>query len=191
MKDFHISSMHSSIEPVVLFNNPGYFGSILLKVDMNRLSSVLGNLEKAWKAAVPNRPFNYSFLDEEYDAMYRTEQRLGTLMSLFSSLAIIITCLGLTGLMTFMVVQRTKEIGIRKVLGASVSNVAAMLSKDFLKLVVIAIVIALPVAYWAMDKWLQDFAYRISMYGCLDWEAPRTHVRKAVSISSSAMVKMR
>ena len=163
MKDFHISSMHSSIEPVVLFNNPGFFGSILLKVDMNRLSSVLGNLEKAWKAAVPNRPFNYSFLDEEYDAMYRTEQRLGTLMSLFSSLAIIITCLGLTGLMTFMVVQRTKEIGIRKVLGASVSNVAAMLSKDFLKLVVIAIVIALPVAYWAMDKWLQDFAYRISM----------------------------
>lgn len=163
MKDFHFSSMHSAIAPVVLFNNPQYFGSLLLRVDMSRLSSVIADVEKSWKSVVPMRPFSYSFLDEEYDAMYRTEQRLGTLMSFFCGLAIVITCLGLVGLMAFMVVQRTKEIGIRKVLGASVANVAALLSKDFLKLVLVAIIIALPVAYWAMNKWLQDFAYRIGI----------------------------
>jgi putative ABC transport system permease protein len=108
-------------------------------------------------------PFNYSFLDEEYDAMYRTEQRLGTLMSVFCGTAILITCLGLLGLMAFIVAQRTKEIGIRKVLGASVMNITTMLSKDFLRLVIIAIVIASPVAWYFMNHWLQDFAYRINI----------------------------
>lgn len=163
VKDFHISSMHSAIQPVVIFNQPRFFSSLLLRVGPGKLSSVLKNVEHAWQNAVPMRPFSYSFLDEEYDAMYRTEQRLGMLMSIFCSIAILITCMGLTGLMTFMVVQRTKEIGIRKVLGASVPNVTAMLSKDFLKLVIIAILIALPVAWWAMSKWLEDFAYRVEM----------------------------
>jgi putative ABC transport system permease protein len=163
MKDFHIASMHDKIGPVVLFNNPGYFGSVLVRVGPGKISSVLGRIRTVWKDFAPMRPFNYSFLDEEYDAMYRTEQKLGTLMSMFCGLAILITCLGLLGLMAFIVAQRTKEVGIRKVLGASIVNITALLSKDFLRLVVIAIVIASPVAWYFMHSWLQDFAYRINI----------------------------
>ncbi len=161
MKDFHTSSMHDVIQPVVLFNSPQWFGSVLVHVGPGKLSPVLSKIGKIWSAAVPMRPFSYSFLDDEYDAMYRTEQRLGILMSLFCGMAILVTCLGLLGLMTFMVAQRTKEIGIRKVLGASVLNITTLLSKDFLKLVFIAIIIATPVAWYFMHDWLQDFAYRI------------------------------
>lgn len=163
VKDFHTSSMHDVIQPVVLFNNPQYFGSILLRVGPGNLSAVLKKIENVWHASSPARPFNYSFLDEEYDSLYRTEQRLGTLMSLFCGTAILVTCLGLLGLMAFVVSQRTKEIGIRKVLGASVLNITAMLSADLLRLVLIAIVIACPVAWYFMHHWLQDFAYRISL----------------------------
>ncbi len=163
VKDFHTSSLHSPIEPVVLFNDPRYYGSILVRVGPGKLSPVLGKIADLWKSVVPMRPFNYSFLDDEYDTMYKVEQRLQTLMSLFGSMAILITCLGLLGLVAFMVTQRTKEIGIRKVLGASVVNIATLLSKDFLKLVAIAFVIATPIAYYFMHKWLQDFAYRVKI----------------------------
>ena len=111
----------------------------------------------------PGMPFSYRFMSDSYNDMYRSEQRAGTIALVFSSLAILIACLGLFGLATYMAEQRTKEIGIRKVLGASVSNVAAMLSKDFLLLVAIAAVPAFPLAWWAMNKWLQDFAYRVSI----------------------------
>jgi putative ABC transport system permease protein len=164
VKDFHTSSMHDPIQPIVLFNSPDWFSSsVLVNVAPGKLSFVLSNIEKTWKGFVPMCPFNYSFLDDEYDALYRTEQRLGTLMSLFCSMAILVTCLGLLGLMAFMLTQRTKEIGIRKVLGASVFNIATLLSKDFLKLVIIAIVIASPIAWYLMHDWLQDFAYRINI----------------------------
>jgi putative ABC transport system permease protein len=163
MKNFHTSSLHDKIEPVVLFNSPKYFGSILAHVAPNALPGVLSRIQEIWRSYVPMRPFNYSFLDDEYDATYRTEQKSAALMSLFCGLAILVTCLGLLGLMTFIVTQRTKEIGIRKVLGASVMNITTMLSKDFLKLVIIAIVIASPVAWYFMNHWLQDFAYRINI----------------------------
>ncbi len=163
MKDFHTSSLHDKIQPVVLFNNPQFFGSLLVHVAPNALPGVLSSIQKTWQSYVPARPFNYSFLDDEYDAMYRTEQKLGTLMSIFCGVAILVTCLGLLGLMTFIVAHRTKEIGIRKVLGASVVSITAMLSKDFLRLVIIAIVIASPIAWYFMNDWLQDFAYRISI----------------------------
>ncbi|HYK46842.1 MAG TPA: FtsX-like permease family protein, partial [Parafilimonas sp.] len=163
MKDFHTSSLHDKIEPVVLFNSPQYFGSLLVHVAPNALPGALSNIQNVWHSYVPMRPFNYSFLNDEYDSMYRTEQKLGALMSIFCGVAIFITCLGLLGLMTFIVTNRTKEIGIRKVLGASVMNITAMLSKDFLKLVVVAIVIASPVAWYFMNNWLQDFAYRINI----------------------------
>ena len=163
MKNFHTSSLHDKIEPVVLFNSPKYFGSILAHVAPNALPGVLSGIQEIWRSYVPMRPFNYSFLDDEYEATYRTEQKSGALMSLFCGLAILVTCLGLLGLMTFIVTQRTKEIGIRKVLGASVMNITTMLSKDFLKLVIIAIVIASPVAWYFMNHWLQDFAYRINI----------------------------
>ena len=124
---------------LIALNGLQYFIKCWLRVSYRLF---LPTYERSWKASVPMRPFNYSFLDDEYDALYRTEQRLGTLMSIFCSMAILITCLGLLGLMAFMVTQRTKEIGIRKVLGASVLNITALLSKDFVKLVIIAIVIA-------------------------------------------------
>jgi putative ABC transport system permease protein len=109
----------------------------------------------------PGMPFSYQFLDESFDNMYREEQRVGKVAFTFAILAIIIACLGLFGLATYMAEQRTKEIGVRKVLGASVPVIVSMLSKDFLRLVLISFVIAVPVSWWAMNKWLQDFAYRI------------------------------
>lgn len=163
MKDFHISSMRDKIEPVVLFNNPNWFGSVLLRIGPGQLPNVIAQVEKQWKAFVPKRPFSYSFLDDEYDAMYRTEQRLGTLMSLLCGMAIFITALGLLGLVAFIVTLRTKEIGIRRVLGASISNITSMISKDFVGLIVIAIIIASPVAYYFMHQWLQDYSYRINI----------------------------
>ena len=111
----------------------------------------------------PGLPFSYNFLNESFDEMYRAEQRVGKIALIFSVLAIFIACLGLFGLATFIAEQRTKEIGIRKVLGASVQGIVQMLSKDFLKLVAIAFVFAAPLAWWAMHSWLQDFAYRINM----------------------------
>jgi putative ABC transport system permease protein len=163
VKDFHTSSMHDMIQPIVLFNNPQYFGSILVRIGPGRLSTVLQKIENEWHASAPARPFNYTFLDEEYDSLYRTEQRLGTLISLFCGTAILVTCLGLLGLMAFTVSQRTKEIGIRKVLGASVLNITTLLSSDLLRLVTIAIVIASPIAWYLMHHWLQDFAYRVNI----------------------------
>jgi putative ABC transport system permease protein len=163
VKDFHTSSMHDAIRPVIIFNNPQYFRSVLVHVGPGKLANVLSDIKKTWSAFVPMRPFNYSFLDDEYDALYRTEQRLGTVMSVFCGIAILVTCLGLLGLVTFMVAKRTKEIGIRKVLGASVLSITTLLSKDFLKLVMIAILIALPVAWYFMHDWLKDFAYRIDI----------------------------
>jgi putative ABC transport system permease protein len=135
----------------------------LVRVGPGKLQHVLSEIRKTWDGFAAMRPFNYSFLDDEYDALYRTEQRLGMLMSVFCGIAILVTCLGLLGLVTFMVAKRTKEIGIRKVLGASVLSITTMLSKDFLKLVVVAIVIALPVAWYFMHDWLRDFAYRIDI----------------------------
>ncbi len=161
MKDFHTSSMHNEIQPVVLFNRPDYFGEVLLKIAPGSLPGILKSIEELWKSFSPSRPFSYSFLDEEYSVKYKAEQRLSFMMSVFCGVAILITCLGLLGLMAFIVARRTKEIGIRKVLGASLLNITSLLSKDFLMLVVIAIVIAMPISWYFMHSWLQDFAYRI------------------------------
>ena len=111
----------------------------------------------------PGQPFNFAFMDEQFNNTYRTEQRISQISVTFSILAILIACLGLFGLVTYAAEQRIKEIGIRKVLGASVVNLVGMLSKDFLKLVIISAIIAFPVAWWAMHKWLQDFAYRVQI----------------------------
>lgn len=163
MQDFHTSSLHTAIAPVVLFNDPDYFGSILLRAGAGKLTDVLGSVEKVWKSTVPMRPFNYSFLDDEYDGMYRAEQRLGKLMTIFCGMAILIACLGLFGLAAFMVTQRNKEIGIRRVLGASTFGLFALLSKDFMKLILISLLVASPISWYFMNKWLQDFVYRISI----------------------------
>ncbi|MBK7940134.1 MAG: ABC transporter permease [Lewinellaceae bacterium] len=166
VRDFHTASLRGKVEPVVLFNEPGmlHFASVLARVGKGQdMRTVLSQMETAWKSVAPMRPFNCIFLDEQYDALYRTEQRMGALMSFFSGLAILVACLGLFGLATFMAERRRKEIGIRKVLGASMTGITSLLAKDFLKLVVIAIVIASPPAYFFMQKWLADFAYRIDI----------------------------
>ena len=131
-----------------------------MKVAAANLPATIAAVEKKWKAAIPNRPFSYFFVDEAFDRQYRAEERFGNLFLDFAILAIFISCLGLLGLASYSTTQRTKEIGIRKVMGASVGSITGLLSKDFLKLVLVAIVIALPVAWFAMNRWLQDFAYR-------------------------------
>ena len=127
------------------------------------MKGTIAAITAVWQKFSPSLPIRYNFMDESYARMYADVQRMGTILTSFAILAIIIACLGLFALSAFMAEQRTKEVGIRKVLGATIANITAMLSKDFLKLVLIAIVIASPIAWWAMSKWLQDFVYRIEI----------------------------
>lgn len=163
VKDFHTASFHHSIRPTVLAIQPMYYNSYVLRLQPQSLPGVLSRLEQTWDNLAPNYPFNFTFLDSKLEAQYRTEQRVGYIVMAFSILAIVIACLGLFGLAAYTAERRTKEIGIRKVLGATVSNIVTLLSKDFLKLVLLGIVIAVPVAWYAMNRWLQDFAYRIEI----------------------------
>jgi putative ABC transport system permease protein len=162
IKDFHFESMRQKLGPLCmrLANSNGLAS---FKVTTTNTKNLIAQVEKKWKLLAPGMPFSYRFLNDSFDQMYRSEQRAGTIAIVFAVLAILIACLGLFGLVTYMAEQRNKEIGIRKVLGASVTNVVTMLSKDFLILVAIASVLAFPLAWWAMHKWLQDFEYRINI----------------------------
>jgi putative ABC transport system permease protein len=133
------------------------------RTDTKDITALVGDVQNKWNEVAPGMPFSYGFLDEAFDEMYRTEQRVGKVALAFALLTILIACLGLFGLVTYIAEARTKEIGIRKVLGASVVSITTLLSKDFLMLVLIALVIASPIAYYAMSGWLQDFAYRIEI----------------------------
>jgi putative ABC transport system permease protein len=161
IKDFHFHSLHDPITPLVVFLNGQNTNSMFIKILPGDITTVLNSLKKIWNERVPYRPFEYHFLDEDYDALYKTEQRTAGVFTAFSVIAILLACLGLFALTAYAVVQRTKEIGIRKVLGANIPDVVYLLSKDFLLLVGLSAIIAIPVAWWAMHKWLQDFAYRI------------------------------
>jgi len=160
MKDFNFQSLRANVTPLILFmgNNEG---GLSIRANAANIPALLNQIKSKWTAFSPNQEFNYTFMNQDFDAVYRTEQRTGTIFVSFTTLAIVIACLGLFGLAAYAAEQRTKEIGIRKVLGASMSTIVQMLSKDFIKLVLIAIIIASPLAWWAMNKWLQDFAYRI------------------------------
>jgi putative ABC transport system permease protein len=162
VKDFNFSSLRENVTPVVL-SLAADNGRIAIRVQGNNLSPLLAQLENRWKALAPAGNFHYSFMDADFEAVYRTEQRMGQIFLLFTTLAISIACLGLFGLSAYAAEQRNKEIGIRKVLGASVQSITALLSKDFIKLVFLAILIASPIAWYAIHKWLQDFAYRIDI----------------------------
>ena len=161
VKDFHFESMHQQIAPLVMFKGADTY-QMALRIRTTDISGLLKTLEQRWKAQTDN-PFAYSFLNERFNRIYQSEQRVGQLFGIFAGLTVIISCLGLFGLAMFTAQQRTKEIGVRKVLGASVGSVVALLSKDFLKLVLVAIVIASPLAWYAMSRWLQDFAYKIDI----------------------------
>ena len=163
--DFHFESMHQKIVPLVLFipRNANSYNRISVKVSGANIPAALTHIEKTWKKFLPDAPYQFTFLDENFARLYSAEQRQKTLFTTFACLAIFIACLGLFGLSAFAISQRIKEIGIRKVLGADTSTIVTLLSKDFLKLVLIAAILAFPVAWYFMNKWLQDFAYRINM----------------------------
>jgi len=159
-KDFHHLGLQKAIDPVIFLYRPGARGNLSVKVSSNDMQATVAALQQKWETHFPDDPFQYFFLDEFFNEQYRSETLFGRLFSFFSLLAIFVASLGLFGLSSYDVLQRTKEIGIRKVLGASTAGLVGLLSKDFLKLVVVALVIASPVAYFFMEKWLGDFAYR-------------------------------
>lgn len=163
VKDFHYRSLHRKIEPLVLRYDPRNMWCMSVKMSDGNLKDNLMALEKEWKKLAPDYPFSYQFVDETIERQYRAEQNTGVLIGAFAVLAIIIACLGLLGLAAFMTEQRKKEIGVRKVLGASVSGIILLLSKDFSRLVLIAFVIVIPLAWYAMNQWLADFAYQVQV----------------------------
>ena len=162
MKDFHLHSLHNAIEPLYIFLDPQKFTWLSVKVESTDLSATLAHLEKVMKAFSPNFPFEYTFFDQEFARAYQAEQKMGSVFSSFAILAIIVACLGLFGLSAFTAQQRTREIGIRKVMGASVARITVLLSSEFMRWVVIANLLAWPVAWLVMDRWLQNFALRTS-----------------------------
>jgi len=162
VKDFHIHSLHQPIEPVYINWRLDNFRSISIKLTSENISTTMSRLENEWQTIAPNQPFDYFFLDESFDSRYRSEERLGDISLYFSLLAIFIGCLGLFGMASFTAERRTKEIGIRKVLGASAAGIVRLLSKEFVILVGIANILAWPLAYYAMSRWLENFAYRIN-----------------------------
>jgi len=167
MKDYHHNSLHVPIEPLILrlFKKSwnSYWGNVIIKTEKGQTKQALASMERVYKKFNPGFPFKYYFTDDEIMNNYKAEYTVSKLSRYFAFLAIFISCLGLFGLVTFTAEQKTKEIGIRKVLGASVTGIIGMLSKDFIKLVLIAAVIAFPVAWWMMHKWLNDFEYRVNI----------------------------
>jgi putative ABC transport system permease protein len=162
VKDFHFESLRQNIGAVSLWLNP-FPGYICLKVNTNDLPNLIPEIERTWKKMAPNLPFSHRFMDESFDQVYRSETRISQIFSIFSGLSIFIACLGLFGLAAFATERRTKEIGIRKVLGATKANLVGLMSKDFLKPVTISLIIAIPIAWYFMNEWLADFAYRIDI----------------------------
>jgi putative ABC transport system permease protein len=160
VKNFNYETLYNEVKPL-MFILQRSTGLASFKVSTNNIHSLINDVKNKWTALAPGVPFSYRFLDDSFNDMYQSEQRVGKISISFSVLAILISCLGIFGLATFIAEQRIKEIGIRKVLGASIQGIVGLLSADFMKLVLIAFVIAAPFAWWIMNKWLQDFVYRV------------------------------
>jgi putative ABC transport system permease protein len=162
VKDFHFRSLHERIAPLLMMLGENG-GAIIVKTKTRDFKGLLASMKKKWSIFTAEEPFEYAFLDERFEATYRSEQKVGQILAMFAGLTIFVACLGLFGLATFTAEQRRKEIGIRKVVGASVTDIVALLSRDFLKLVLVANVLAWPLVYFVMSRWLEDFAYRIEL----------------------------
>jgi putative ABC transport system permease protein len=183
VKDFHFQSFHNYIEPLVLKIRPGGVNFVSARIKSENVSGALSFIKSKWEMINPTRPFEYFFFDDHFNSMYRTEADLQNVFQYSSILAILIASLGVFGLASFKVEQRTKEIGIRKILGASASNIILLLSRDFARLVLIANVIAWPVGYFVMYRWLQDYAYRIG----IGWQAFIFSVMLALAVALLAV----
>ena len=163
INDYHQKSFRYALEPMILMPYYGTYNPISVKLNTTNVAATIAAIKTKYVQFFPGNLFDYTFLDEQYNAQYKNDQLFGKAFSIFAGFAVFIACLGLLGLSLFATAQRTKEIGVRKVLGASISNIVLLLSKDFIKLVVIAFIIASPLAYVIMHQWLQDFAYRINI----------------------------
>jgi putative ABC transport system permease protein len=163
VQDFHFSTLHKKVKPFVLVYEPRFFGSLLVKLKPQNMQQSIAGIRDIWQEMFPEQPFEFHFLDDLYADLYKAERQFNTVITWFTIMAIAIGCLGLIGLVLFATEQRTKEIGIRKVLGASVSGILAMISSDFLKWIVLANIISWPVGWYALSKWLDNFAYRIDL----------------------------
>ena len=162
IKDFNYTSLHDGIKPLILHTFPG-ISSITIRLKTSDMPVTIGNIERKWKTMFSDVPFNYTFMQEDFDNMYKSEQKLASILSAFTGLSVLVACLGLFGLATYSIKQRIKEIGIRKILGASIYNITTLVSRDFMKLVGISVLIATPVAWYVSHKWLEDFAYKIEL----------------------------
>jgi putative ABC transport system permease protein len=163
LRDFHFQSLQEAVKPLSVSNDPDFTKVLTLKIGSKNIPETIAAIQKKWKSLVPERPFNYTFVDEAFNAQYAAQVNFGNLFMYFAVLAILISCMGLFGLASYSTIQRTREIGIRKVFGASVTRIVNMLSSEFLKLVILSLLIACPLAWLIMNKWLQDFAYRIAI----------------------------
>ena len=163
VSDFNYASLHEHVEPLLINIYRPWFKTITLRLKSDNITATMKELETTWRNTSPENPFKYSFLEDDFDSLYKSEKNMRAVLSAFTFLSVLVACLGLFGLAAFTIKQRFKEISIRKVLGASINGVVGLLSKDFLKLVLISIVIASPIAWYAAHKWLQDFAYKVEI----------------------------
>jgi putative ABC transport system permease protein len=163
VKDFNFASLHDNIKPLVIHIHPDWYRFVALRIQPNKISQTLKQIESTWKTIATDSPFKYTFLDEDFANLYKEEKNMKSVLTLLTIFSLFVACLGLFGLAAFSIKQRFKEIAIRKVLGATVSSITRLVSKEFLLLVLIAAAIAFPLAWWGMQKWLQDFAYHINI----------------------------
>jgi putative ABC transport system permease protein len=163
IKDYNFNKLDRPLEPLVMDVNVPRFSMFAVRVSPDHVPATLATIQRLWEHYFPERVFDYSFLDANIDSLYKAQENLSKLVRYFALIAIFISCTGLFGLAAFMATQRTREIGIRKVLGASVVGLVVLLFRDFLRLVVLALFISTPLAWWVMNKWLHDFAYRIPL----------------------------
>jgi putative ABC transport system permease protein len=164
VNDFHFYSLHRKIEPLIMWIDTERCNYLIARINTSNISAAMSSIEDLWRTYFPEQPAEISFLDEHFEQLYKSEQNTGKLFGSFAFLAIFIACLGLFGLASFTAEQKTKEIGVRKVLGASVQGIIFLLTKEFTKWVMIACVLGFPIAYLGMQKWLQNFAYRTNIH---------------------------
>lgn len=187
IRDFHFRSLREPIAPLIMLNNP--YGGLIIRTKTAEIAGLLASIEDKWKAFHVEEPFSYGLVDELYNETYLAEQKMGTILKIFGFLTIFVACLGLFGLITFTAEQRVKEIGIRKVLGADVTQIVSLLSRDLIMLVFVSFIIAFPLGYYLMDKWLQDFAYKIDIQWWVYALAGMTTLLIALSTMSFKTIK--